>query len=140
VPERTRRSSDRAIAPRPAVGGPRPPHARRAAPWPAIAGTPCPGPCDPLAGGTSKRSHRVGFAGHGAVRPAASAQNHIWAERFIKTLLAEWAYGRLYRTNAERLAVLPSWVHYYNAERTHTALGGITPMAALANNLRGNHN
>jgi transposase InsO family protein len=61
------------------------------------------------------------------------------AERFIKTLLAEWAYGRLYRTNDERLAALPRWVDYYNAERTHTALGGITPQAALVNNLRGNH-
>ena len=61
------------------------------------------------------------------------------AERFIKTLLAEWAYGRLYRSNDERLAALPGWVDYYNAERTHTALGGITPMATLVNNLRGNH-
>ena len=61
------------------------------------------------------------------------------AERFIKTLLAEWAYGQLYRTNAERIDSLPAWVVYYNEERTHTALGGITPMAALANNLHGNH-
>ena len=61
------------------------------------------------------------------------------AERFIKTLLAEWAYGRLYRSNAERLDALPAWVDYSNAERTHTALGGITPMATLVNNLRGNH-
>ena len=59
--------------------------------------------------------------------------------RFIKTLLDEWAYGRLYRTNAERLDDLPDWVDYYNTERTHTALGGITPMEALVNNLRGNH-
>jgi transposase InsO family protein len=61
------------------------------------------------------------------------------AERFIKTLLAEWAYGRLYRTNAERLEALPAWIDYYHTERTHTALGGITPMEALVNNLRGNH-
>jgi transposase InsO family protein len=61
------------------------------------------------------------------------------AERFIKTLLTEWAYGRLYRTNDERLEALPVWLDYYNAERTHTALGGITPQAALVNNLRGNH-
>jgi len=61
------------------------------------------------------------------------------AERFIKTLLAEWAYGRLYRTNQERLDALPGWATYYNTERTHTALGGITPMEALLNNLHGNH-
>ena len=34
---------------------------------------------------------------------------------------------------------LPTWVTYYNVERTHTSLGGITPMAALVNNLHGNH-
>jgi hypothetical protein len=112
---------------------------RRAAPWPATAGTPCPGPSDLPVGGISKRSHRVRFAGHGAVCLADPDQNDIWAERFIKTLLAEWAYGRLYRTNAERLTALPAWVTHYNLERTHTALGGITPMAALVNNLHGNH-
>ena len=96
-------------------------------------------PCDRLVGGTSKRNHRVRFAGHGAVRPPRSIQNDIWAERFIKTLLHEWAYGRLYRSNAERLERLQPWVHEYNTERTHTSLGGITPMEALVNNLRGNH-
>jgi len=78
-------------------------------------------------------------ARHKRTRPHRPQTNGK-AERFIKTLLAEWAYGRLYRTNDERLAALPGWVDYYNAERTHTALGGITPQAALVNNLRGNHN
>jgi hypothetical protein len=50
-------------------------------------------------------------------------------------LLAEWAYPRLYRTNDERLAALPGWVAYFNDERTHIALGGITPTAALVNDL-----
>jgi len=77
-------------------------------------------------------------AGHRHTRPHRPQTNGK-AERFIKTLLAEWAYGRLYRTNEERLAALPGWVDYYNSERTHTALGGITPQAALVNNLRGNH-
>jgi transposase InsO family protein len=77
-------------------------------------------------------------ARHKRTRPYRPQTNGK-AERFIKTLLAEWAYGRAYRTNHERLAALPGWVDYYNAERTHTALGGITPQAALVNNLRGNH-
>ena len=77
-------------------------------------------------------------ARHKLTRPYRPQTNGK-AERFIKTLLSEWAYGRLYRTNDERLAALPKWVAYYNAERTHTALGGITPQAALVNNLRGNH-
>jgi transposase InsO family protein len=77
-------------------------------------------------------------ARHVRIRPHRPQTNGK-AERFIKTLLAEWAYGRLYRTNDERMAALPLWVDHYNTERTHTALGGITPMAALVNNVRGNH-
>jgi transposase InsO family protein len=77
-------------------------------------------------------------ARHKRTRPHRPQTNGK-AERFIKTLLAEWAYGHLYRTNEQRLAALSGWVHHYNTERTHTALGGITPMAALVNNLRGNH-
>jgi transposase InsO family protein len=77
-------------------------------------------------------------ARHKRTRPHRPQTNGK-AERFIKTLLYEWAYGRLYRTNAERLAALPGWVEDYNTRRTHTALGGITPIEALVNNLRGNH-
>jgi transposase InsO family protein len=69
-------------------------------------------------------------ARHKRTRPHRPQTNGK-AERFIKTLLAEWAYGRLYRTNQERLDALPGWTAYYNTERTHTALGGITPMQAL---------
>jgi transposase InsO family protein len=78
-------------------------------------------------------------AGHRRIRPHRPQTNGK-AERFIKTLIGEWAYGRLYLANHERLDALPGWVSYYNEQRTHTALGGITPAEALANNLRGNHN
>lgn len=78
-------------------------------------------------------------ARHKRTRPHRPQTNGK-AERFIKTLLAEWAYGRPYRSNAERLERLPRWVREYNTERTHTSLGGITPMEALVNNLHGNHN
>jgi transposase InsO family protein len=70
-----------------------------------------------------------------AYRPQTNGK----AERFIKTLLAEWAYGRLYRSNHERLAALPRWVDFYNHRRTHTALDGDVPMAVLVNKVRGNH-
>lgn len=78
-------------------------------------------------------------ARHKRTRPYRPQTNGK-AERFIKTLISEWAYGRAYGSNAERLAALPGWVDHYNTERTHTALGGITPMEALRNNLHGNHN
>ena len=60
-------------------------------------------------------------------------------ERFNKTLLDEWAYARLYRTNAERCRALARWLHRYNHQRPHTSLDGLTPMAVLVNNLGGNH-
>jgi transposase InsO family protein len=70
-----------------------------------------------------------------AYRPQTNGK----AERFIKTMLAEWAYGRLYRSNLERLASLPRWVDHYNHRRPHTALDGQVPMAVLVNNVRGKH-
>jgi transposase InsO family protein len=60
-------------------------------------------------------------------------------ERFHKTLLDEWAYARLYRSNAERCRALAGWLRSYNHRRPHTSLGGLTPMAVLVNNLGGNH-
>lgn len=60
-------------------------------------------------------------------------------ERFNRTLIEEWAYLRLYRSNTERLACLAAWVDTYNRRRPHTALGGLTPMDALLNNVRGNY-
>jgi len=87
---------------------------------------------------TYERAVEALDASHRRTRPYRPQTNGK-AERFIKTLLAEWAYGKPYHSNDERLDALPSWVAHYNEERTHTALGGITPQAALVNNLRGNH-
>jgi transposase InsO family protein len=53
------------------------------------------------------------------------------AERFIQTLKREWAYRRLYRSNAARVAALPRWVAFYNRRRPHTALGGRPPFSRL---------
>jgi transposase InsO family protein len=61
------------------------------------------------------------------------------AERFIKTMLGEWAYARPYRSNHERLVALADWVDSYNHERTHTALAGQVPMDVLVSNVHGNH-
>jgi len=54
------------------------------------------------------------------------------AERFIRTLLTEWAYARPYRSDAARLRALPHWVRFYNEQRHHTALGGRPPMAVMS--------
>jgi transposase InsO family protein len=63
------------------------------------------------------------------------------AERFIQTLLREWAYGQLYRDSSQRLAALPEWLRYYNYLRPHGSLGRQPPAARLAelNNVVGNY-
>ena len=61
-------------------------------------------------------------------------------ERFNRTLLEEWAYARLYHSNAERRRAFIRWLRFYNHRRPHTSLDGLTPMAALVNNAHGNHN
>ncbi len=53
-------------------------------------------------------------------------------ERFHRTMVEEWAYARLYASNAQRLAALPHWVDAYNQRRPHTALGGKTPASRMA--------
>jgi transposase InsO family protein len=53
------------------------------------------------------------------------------AERFIRTLLDEWAYARPYRANGERLHALRRYVDFYNRGRPHTALRGLVPQAAV---------
>ena len=60
-------------------------------------------------------------------------------ERFNKTLLDEWADGRLYRSNTERRRAVTRWLRLYNHRRPHTSLDGLTPMAVLVNNVHGKH-
>ena len=60
------------------------------------------------------------------------------AERFIQTLINEWAYARAYQSNDERLAALPGFVDFYNRSRPHTALGGRSPLDVV-NDVRGDH-
>jgi transposase InsO family protein/transposase len=64
------------------------------------------------------------------------------AERFIRTLLAGWAYGAIYRSSRERTAALDGWLWRYNHQRPHRALGRRTPIARLneRNNLLGSYN
>jgi transposase InsO family protein len=54
-------------------------------------------------------------------------------ERFNRTLLDEWAYDRPYRTETERRAALPGWLHTYNHHRGHTALAGKPPASRVPN-------
>ncbi len=53
------------------------------------------------------------------------------AERFIQTMLREWAYGRTYAHSAHRRLALPAWVRRYNERRPHGSLGGAPPITRL---------
>jgi transposase InsO family protein len=63
------------------------------------------------------------------------------AERFIRTLLAGWAYGAIYRDSTERTAALAGWIDFYNRRRPHGALSHKPPLARLneLNNLLGSY-
>ena len=60
------------------------------------------------------------------------------AERFIRTMLAGWAYGAIYRSSTERTAALDGWLWHYNHRRRHQAIGRQPPITRL-NNLLGNY-
>jgi transposase InsO family protein len=53
------------------------------------------------------------------------------AERFIRTMLAGWAYGAIYGTSRERTAALDGWLWTYNHRRPHGALSHKPPIARL---------
>jgi transposase InsO family protein len=54
-------------------------------------------------------------------------------ERFNRTLLAEWAYAKIYSSEQARRKALPGWLHIYNHHRPYTALGGRPPADRVTN-------
>lgn len=58
------------------------------------------------------------------------------AERFIQTLLREWAYGLAHPSANARNADLPRWLDWFNRSRPHSALNGLTPRQRVNNLMR----
>jgi transposase InsO family protein/transposase len=69
-----------------------------------------------------------------AYRPQTNGK----AERFIRTMLAGWAYGAIYGSSRERTAALDGWLWTYNHRRRHSAIGRQPPITRL-NNLLGSY-
>ena len=82
--------------------------------------------------GSGYRSHAMAHAlaarslRHIRTRPYTPRTNGK-AERFIQTLLRDWAYVRAYSTSRCRSAALRPWVTFYNRHRPHASLSYSTP-------------
>jgi transposase InsO family protein len=62
-----------------------------------------------------------------AYRPQTNGK----AERFIRTLLTEWAYAAAYGCSARRTQALPTYLTHYNFQRRHSALSDQPPASRL---------
>jgi len=64
------------------------------------------------------------------IKPHCPWQNGK-VERLNRTLQIEWAYKRVFTSNAHRAAALAPWLKYYNTQRRHSALGGLPPISRV---------
>jgi transposase InsO family protein len=86
--------------------------------------------------GSGYRSHAFSAAcGHHRIRQLRTRpyrpRTNRKAERFIQTMLREWAYVASYQTSNHRTLALTPWLDYYNHRRPHGALGHQPPASRL---------
>lgn len=67
---------------------------------------------------------------HARTRPYRPRSNGK-AERFIQTLLREWAYAFAFPSSNLRTQLLPHYLHFYNHHREHSALGKQPPLSRI---------
>ncbi len=81
-------------------------------------------------------AHALQLARHSFTKPYRPQTNGK-AERFNRTLQAEWAYVRTWTSEGQRNRRLAHWLHVYNHHRYHTAIGG--PPASRVRKLSGHY-
>jgi len=74
-------------------------------------------------------THRVQHIRTQPYRPRTNGK----AERFIQTMLREWAYAVSYPSSQHRRRALKGWIRYYNERRPHGALAHKPPISCLSN-------
>jgi transposase InsO family protein len=84
------------------------------------------GPC--YRSGRFRRARRHLRLRHHFTRPYTPRTNGK-AERFILTVMREWAWARPYQHSDARAAELPAWLHQYNWHRPHASLGLAPPIS-----------
>jgi transposase InsO family protein len=88
----------------------------------------------------AKLLRRLGIR-HIRTRPYTPRTNGK-AERFIQTLLREWAYAYRYPSSQHRADELQPWMHHYNFHRPHSAVSHKPPASRIGfdgNNLLRNY-
>src|SRR5699024_6379367 len=65
------------------------------------------------------------------IKPHCPWQNGK-VERINRTLQTEWAYRHVFTSNQHRRDALAPWLHTYNTERRHSALGGLPPHSRVS--------
>jgi len=69
---------------------------------------------------------------HRTTRPYRPRTNGK-AERFIQTVIREWAYRKPYRNSDERDRQLQPAMQWYNTRRSHMAIQGRPPASMFSN-------
>lgn len=88
-----------------------------------------------FASDTAREGYQRRGCVHRRTRPYRPRTNGK-AERFIQTLLREWAYAKTYNDSDERNRALGPWLRWYNLERKHSGIQGRAPIQRIPNVLR----
>jgi transposase InsO family protein len=75
------------------------------------------------------REHQIS---QGFTRPRTPKTNGK-AERVIRTIMTEWCRRQHFSNSEQRRQSLQEYVNYYNYQRPHGALKGLTPMQRITN-------